>query len=207
MGPALCAAFAAEGADVIADSEALLDPDKPARMVAAAGLIDVLVANLAVPAPRSPVTHVSDDEWREVFAHLVDPLPRLGRAALPQMIERRFGKILVLGSGSALRGRPNVSTYGAARGAQLAWVRNVGIEMAPHNVQVNAIAQIFVDNPTYYPQSLQQDPEFQARLARDVPVGRLASPSESAMLATVLVSDECNFLVGQVFPFAGGWAT
>ena len=93
--------------------------------------MDVLVVNLAVPAPSTPVTEVTDTEWRHTSASLVDPLPRLFRAVLPQMIERRAGKILVMGSASALRGMRRTSTYSAARGAQLAYVQSVGVADSP----------------------------------------------------------------------------
>jgi short-subunit dehydrogenase len=63
-------------------------------------------------------------------------------AGLPQMIARRAGKILVMGSASALRGMKRTSTYSAARGAQLAYVQAVGVEVAPHNVQVSAIGWV-----------------------------------------------------------------
>lgn len=207
MGPVLCEVFREEGAEVMTDDAPLLDPDHPARIVEAAGRVDVLVANLAIPAPRTPAPQVTDEEWARVFDHLVTPLPRLARAVLPQMLARRSGKILVMGSASALRGRKNVSTYSAARGAQIAWVRNVGTEVAADNIQVNCIAQNFVENPTYYPPELQARPDFQERLKADVPIGRLATPREDAMFAVFLASDECNFLVGQSFPFSGGWVT
>ena len=79
MGPVLCEVFAARGATVIASTESLLDPQAPAAVVAAAGPVDVLVANLAIPAPTTPALDVTEDEWRDVFAALVDPLPRLVR--------------------------------------------------------------------------------------------------------------------------------
>ena len=119
MGPALCGVFAAHGATVIASTASLVGPDAPAAVVAAAGDIDVLIANLAIPAPATPALDVTEDEWREVFATLVDPLPRLCRAVLPAMIARRAGKIVVMGSASALRGMKRASSYSAARGAQL----------------------------------------------------------------------------------------
>ncbi len=207
MGPALCAGFAEHGAVVIADEHALLDPAAPAALVAAAGHVDVLIANLAIAAPSTPAAAVTDEEWRDVFAQLVDPLPRLVRAVLPQMVERRAGKVIVMGSASALRGMKRASTYSAARGAQIAYVRAVGTEVAPHNVQVNLIAQNFVDNPTYFPADVQALPAFQERLRREVPAQRLGRPEEDAALAVFLASDECGFLVGQSVPFAGGWAT
>ncbi|MCC5811665.1 MAG: SDR family oxidoreductase [Ectothiorhodospiraceae bacterium] len=207
MGPAFCRVFTELGGEVVADERSLVAPDAAALAVREAGTMDVLVANLAIPAPATPATDVGDDEWRNVFAHLVDPLPRLIRAALPAMIERRSGKILVIGSAAALRGMKRTSTYSAARGAQLAYVQAVGVEVAPHNVQINAIAQNFVDNPTYFPQEIQENPRFQERLKREVPLGRLVSPREDAMMAAYLCSDAADCFVGQVFPVSGGWAT
>src|SRR5688572_29796821 len=96
MGPTLCEVFAEQGAEVVASDEPLVDPGSAARVVAEAGTIDVLVANLALRAPDTPAADVTDDEWRRVFAALVDPLPRLARAVLPQMIARRSGKVLVI---------------------------------------------------------------------------------------------------------------
>jgi 2-keto-3-deoxy-L-fuconate dehydrogenase len=205
MGPVLCEVFARHGAVVIADTSSLTHPDAPGKAVAASGELDALVANLAIPAPSTPAPGVSEAEWRDVFSALVDPLPRLFRAVLPGMIERRRGKILVMGSASALRGMKRASTYSAARGAQLAYVQSVGVEVAPHNVQVNAIAQNFVDNPTYFPPEIQADPRFQDRLKREVPLGRLVGAGEDAEFAAYLLSDAASCFVGQVFPVCGGW--
>lgn len=93
----------------------------------------------------------------------------------------------------------------AARGAQLAWVQAVGVELAPHGIQVNAIAQNFVDNPTYFPPEVQANPRFQERLAREVPLGRLVSAREDALFAAYLCSPAADCFVGQTFPVCGGW--
>jgi 2-keto-3-deoxy-L-fuconate dehydrogenase len=205
MGPVLCEALAEHGAVVIPSMEFLSSPSSPAQIVAAAGRVDVLIANLAIAAPTSPVVEAGDEEWMEGFSAIVHPLPRLFRAVLPSMIERRSGKILVMGSASALRGMKRTSTYSAARGAQLAFVQAVGVEVAPYNVQVNAIAQNFVDNPTYFPTEVQEDPRFQERLKREVPLGRLVGAREDAEFAAYLCSKAADCFVGQVFPLCGGW--
>jgi 2-keto-3-deoxy-L-fuconate dehydrogenase len=119
---------------------------------------------------------------------------------------RGGGQLLVMGSASALRGMKRASSYSAARGAQLAWVQAVGVELAPQNVQVNAIAQNFVDNPTYFPPAVQANPKFQERLAREVPLGRLVAAREDALFAAYLCSAAARCFVGQVFPVCGGWA-
>jgi 2-keto-3-deoxy-L-fuconate dehydrogenase len=205
MGPALCRVLGAAGATVIASTDDLTDPAAPARVVQAAGIVDVLVANLAIPAPSTPAVDVTDDEWQSTFAALVDPLPRLCRAVLPQMLARRSGKILLMGSAAALRGQRRTTTYSAARGAQLAYIQTLGVEVAAQRVQVNAIAQNLVDNPTYFPPEVQADPRFQERLKRDVPLGRLVSADEDAQFAAYLCSTAADCFVGQVFPVCGGW--
>ena len=205
MGPVLCQVFAEHGATVIADSGSLLTPEAPAALVESAGVVDILVANLALAAPSTPATEVSEAEWSQVFGALVDPLPRLVRAVVPQMIARRSGKILVMGSASALRGMKRASTYSAARGAQLAYVQAIGVELAPHHIQINAIAQNFVDNPTYFPPEVQANPRFQERLQREVPLGRLVGAREDAEFAAYLSSTAADCFVGQVFPVCGGW--
>lgn len=205
MGPALQEVFRELGADVIADQSALDDPARPEALVREAGRVDVLLANLGIPAPSAQAADVTDDEWRSAFIHMVDPLQRLTKAVLPQMTARGSGKIILMGSASALRGIRRASTYSAARGAQLAYIQSVGVEVAAKNVQVNAIAQNYVDNPTYFPPEVQANPVFQEKLRREVPLGRLVSAREDALFAAYLASSAADCFVGQVFPVCGGW--
>lgn len=206
MGPALQRTLQACGAEVIADNRDFLDPKAPQKLIAEAGSVDVLLLNLGVPAPSTPADQVEDEEWGLLFRHMVDPLPRFARAVLPAMTARGHGKIVLMGSASALRGMKRASSYSAARGAQLAWVQAVGAEVAGKGVQVNAIAQNFVENPTYFPPEIQANPAFQARLQREVPLGRLVSAEEDSHFAAYLCSDAANCFVGQVFPVCGGWS-
>jgi 2-keto-3-deoxy-L-fuconate dehydrogenase len=207
MGPALCKALAAQGATVLADVRDLQPVDAPAQMLTEHGPVDVLVANLAMPAPVTLASEVSEDEWQAVFNSMVHPLQRMVKAVLPSMQAQGHGKVVVMGSASALRGMKRSSSYSAARGAQLAYVQAVGVEMAPFNIQVNAIAQNFVDNPTYFPPEVQANPRFQERLKREVPLGRLVKAEEDAAFAAYLCSSHADCFVGQVFPMSGGWAT
>lgn len=205
MGPALVSFFKQTGAEVIADHAALIGPDEPADLIARAGPLDAVIANLAIAAPTTPVAEVDEDEWRSAFASMVDPLARLVRAVVPQMAARGRGRIVVMGSASALRGMRRASTYSAARGAQLAYVQAAGVELAPLGIRLNAVAQNFVDNPTYFPPDIQALPAFQQRLKREVPLGRLVKADEDAHLVAYLCSDAADCFVGQVFPLCGGW--
>lgn len=207
MGPVLCEAFAAHGAVVIAD-RTTLDGGAVAEAAAqAAGEVDVVIANLGVPAPSTRAHEVGDDEFRQVFAHIVDPLPGIARAVLPGMLARGAGKIVVMGSATAFRGQKRTSSYASARSAQAGWVRAVGTEVAPNGVHVNLIAQNFIENPMYYGPEVQALPAFQERLRREVPLARLGTAEEDAMFAVFLASSEVNYFAGQSIPFAGGWVT
>jgi len=206
MGPALCQTLSAHGAEVLSDTRDLSAVDAPLRMVQQHGSVDVLLVNLAVSAPSTLVAEVDEKEWQHMFDTMVHPLPRLVKAVLPHMQDRGRGKILVMGSASALRGMKRASSYSAARGAQLAYVQAIGVELAPMNIQVNAIAQNFVDNPTYFPPEVQANPRFIERMKREVPLGRLVKAEEDAEFAAYLCSRHADCFVGQVFPVSGGWA-
>lgn len=204
MGPALASQFQQEGAEVTCLDSDFRSHGSARDAINSAGHVDVLVANLMQRNRRNPVTAIDDEEWVEVFDVMVRPLHELVRAVLPQMISRCRGKIVVMGSANGLRGSCPRSAYSAARGAQLAYVRSVGVEVASHGVNVNAVAQNWVENPTSYSAEVQAAPDFADRL-KEVPAGRLAKGWESAALAVYLSSHESDFFFGQVFPFSGGW--
>lgn len=206
MGPATVALFTREGADVVADSRDLSRPGACDSVIEEAGRVDVLIANLASPTfSGQPVDQVDDAAWATAFDMMVHPLHRLTRAVLPQMLARGAGKIVVYGSAVALKGMKTLCAYSAARAAQVGYVQSVGVEAAPHNVQVNLIAQNYVENPVYYPPELLANERFKASLKRQVPLGRLATAEEDARFALFLASEESDFFVGQAIPFSGGW--
>jgi 2-keto-3-deoxy-L-fuconate dehydrogenase len=206
MGPAIAELFREHGAELIADESDLRPQGAVERVVEEAGRIDVLVANLAAPANFGKMAAEMDDEtWHQMFDMMVHPLHRLCRAVLPAMYERRAGKVVVIGSGTGLKALEGVSAYGSARSAQVGYVRTTGCEAARHNVQINLIAQNFVENPDYFPPAFQATDAFKEMLAQSVPIGRLATPREDSLFALFLASDESDFFVGQAIPFTGGW--
>lgn len=208
MGPASVEAFRREGADVIAHDGVLPDSASADALVRDAGAIDILIANhAAANEVGTKVADMADDDWARMFDVMVHPLHWLVRAVTPQMTERRTGKIIVFGSATALRGVPNLCGYSAARGAQAAYVRAVGVELARHNVQINLIAQNYVESEVYYPPQVTETPKFQDHMRRNVPINRLAAAEEDMALAMFLASDRSDFFVGQVIPFAGGWVS
>lgn len=207
MGPATIELFREHGAEVIADETDLRAPGAVKRVVRDAGHIDVLMANLAAPANLGKLAvDMDDNTWAEMFDVMVHPLHSLTRAVLPQMYERKAGKIVVFGSATGVKALEGVSAYSAARAAQVGYVRTAGAEASRHNVQINLIAQNWVENPAYFPPEFTATDEFKEMLAHHVPLGRLATAREDALFALFLASDESDFFVGQAIPFSGGWA-
>lgn len=206
MGPAIAELFGEHGATVITDTRDLTQAGAVESLVESAGDVDVLIANLAAPAHLGlSVTDTDDATWETAFDVMVHPLHRLFRATLPRMYERKRGKVVVIGSATGLKALEGVVAYGAARHAQVGYVRAAGIEAARHNVQINLIAQNFVENPAYFPPEFTESDEFKQLLAAHVPLGRLATAREDALFALFLASDESDFFVGQAIPFSGGW--
>ena len=206
MGPATIELFQKEGAEIIADSSDLTQQGRCEELVLSTGRIDILIANLASPNYSGiKATDLEDAQWQNTFEMMVHPLHRLSRAVLPQMIDREKGKIIVFGSATALRGLKTVTAYSAARAAQVGYVQSLGVEVAPHNIQVNLIAQNYVENPVYYPPELREKESFINSLKRQVPLGRLATAEEDAKFALFLASEDSDFFVGQAIPFSGGW--
>jgi len=181
-----------------ADCEALIE---------SAGDVDILVANLAEPPMTGPVQVINNHDWNVLFDSLVHPLMYLVRAVVPQMLERKSGKIIAITSAAPLKGIPNNSAYCAARGAQNGFIKAVGLELARSNIQVNAIAQNYISNNTYYPDDILENEKFLDHVRRNVPTNKIGAAEETAELAAYLASEHCNHVVGQIIPLAGGWVT
>jgi 2-keto-3-deoxy-L-fuconate dehydrogenase len=185
--------------------EAGVAADEVERLVTALGGLDVLVNNNAPPHLDKPLHQIEDGEWRAIFHRIVDELFYTTRAALRQMIPAGRGKILNIGAAGGIDPyRGPYTAYCAARGAIITLTKALGREAAPYNIQVTAIAQNFVENPTYFPADEVEQPAFREMLRRQVPAQRLAKPWEQAKLAAFLVSDDADYLGGVVIPFNGG---
>jgi 2-keto-3-deoxy-L-fuconate dehydrogenase len=196
--------FREEEAEVFAVDRDLTIQNAADDLIREVGHVDILIANLAYPHKYAPAHEKSDKEMEYGMQRLYYPLHRLTRAVLPQMLERKRGKIVVVGSATSLRGRSGgVALYGGARGAQHGYMKNVAMEVAPY-VNINATAQTYVDNLTYWPMAYRETEEFRQRLA-ECPAGRLATGRECAQTVLFLAGPESDFFYGQIIPFAGGW--
>lgn len=210
MGPSIHKKFSTLGYEVIASTAVLSDEAAVQTLVddtLTDGALDVVIANLAEPPALSPVQDIANTDWQRLFAVMVDPLMYLVRAVTPSLLERKSGKIIAVTSAAPLRGIPNGSAYCAARGAQNAFIKAVGMELARSNIQVNAIGQNYINNNTYFPDDILNNPKFIDHIKRNVPTGQIGAAEETAELAAYLASENCKHMVGQVLPLAGGWVT
>lgn len=177
------------------------------EVVKKGGALDVLINNDAYPAHRAAVEEASDTLLAETFETLFFKAYAMARAAVPQMKKQGSGKIIFNTSAAPLNGLRNYSVYVSARGAANALARTLAVELAADNIQVNAVAPNFVDNPDYFPPELMADPDKAARILKNIPMGRLGKPEEAASLLTYLASENSSFITGQIIPLAGGWAS
>lgn len=214
LGPPVVELFQKEGAHVIADESDYTDPGAAQEVVDRAGQMDVLIANFAGPLRimpfvnmLGPVTEFKDEDFQDYLDELVWPMLRFVRATLPQMIERRSGKIVAITSASPMRAIPGLAIYTAARGAQNAFIKVAGAEAAEHNVQVNAIGPYGIENVSYFTPEMLADPDLREQLEASTAAGVMGQGSDAAELVLALATDASNFLAGQVIPIGGGWAT
>jgi NAD(P)-dependent dehydrogenase (short-subunit alcohol dehydrogenase family) len=228
VGTPVAAEVAAQGATVVchdasfkneetADAYAAANPNfsvtrmqAPTDIVADVtrmqGRIDVVICNDAGAAVRAPIEAASPDDLRSALEEMVVFPFQMAGAVVPQMKERKNGKILFITSATPLRGLPNYSMYVTARGATNALAVSLAQELGRDNIQVNAIAPNYVESPTYFPPELVNDPETLAKMTRGIPLKRLGKPEEVAALVAFYASDQSDFITGHIMPFAGGWA-
>lgn len=172
-----------------------------ARAEAALDGIDVLVHAVGINL-RKPVLDFTDDEWTRIQKINLDSAFYLAQAAGKSMIERRFGRIILLSSVSGLLAHPDHAPYAASKGAINQMMRVMAREWAPYSVTVNAIA------PGYIETDLTQDylskGDNRAKLEKMVPAGRLGTTWELTGPALFLASRHASFITGHVLYVDGG---
>ena len=205
MGPAIHKRFEAEGARVQVSTERPRSAEAGEALLDNVESLDVLVANLAFPPQPALVDAIEDGDWHALFDHLVHPLMGLLRGAAKREGRRR-GQDNRRNQCRTLRGIPKNGAYCAARGAQNAFLRAAGLELARDHIAVAAIAQNYIENDTYYPPELLKDERFLSRMREVVPAQHIGDPKATADLALFLAT-EAQFMPGQIFPLSGGWTT
>jgi 3-oxoacyl-[acyl-carrier protein] reductase len=165
--------------------------------------IDVLVNSAGVVGPNLPIWETSDDGWARTIAVNLTGTFNTMRAALPQMRERGWGRIVNIASIAGKEGNPNLGAYSASKAGVIGLTKSVGKEVATDGVIVNAIAPAVIATPM----NEETEPHVLEYMISKIPMGRVGRSSEVAALVSWLASDECSFSTGQVYDISGGRAT
>ena len=225
MGAAIATRLAADGHDVAVNDVVaataratadriggraypfdVADAHAAAIAVAEIGQLDILVANHAYMT-MAPFEAVAPGDWaRTIEVNLLGTATLIELVA-PRMVERGYGRIVVIASEWGVIGWPNATPYAASKGGLIALVKSAARALGPHGVAVNAIAPGITDTP-----QLQVDADDAGipladmieRYAADIPLGRVGAPEEIAEVVSFLCSEPAIALVGQVIQPNGG---
>jgi 3-oxoacyl-[acyl-carrier protein] reductase len=235
VGPTLARAFATEGAAValhvreasvhgrahtVADEikggggratvvgADLRSTEAIAAMVAAVGdeLGPATVLVNATSAYRvEPLAEVSDDSWAAMLDDVLSATFRMSRAVVPAMQAAGWGRIVSFASKSALAGVARASHYAAAKAGVIGLTSSLAKELGPDGILVNAVApsQILTDKD-----GGPSIPDDRAeKMAKSIPLRRLATPDDVAPLVVWLASGANTYVTGETIAFTGGAKT
>ena len=154
-----------------------------------------------------PFESTSAEEWDRTIAVNLLGTANLLELTAPGMVDRGYGRVVVIASEWGVIGWPNATPYAASKGGLIALVKSAARALGPRGVAVNAIAPGITDTP-----QLQVDAddagislaEMIERYAADVPLGRVGRPEDIAAVVSFLCSDAAIALVGQVLQPNGG---
>ncbi len=168
---------------------------------AAHGGVDILFNNAGIQR-RGALVDFSQSDWDAVIATNLTAPFIVSQAVLPGMIANRRGKIVHIASLMSEMARPSVVPYTAAKGGVRQLTRGMAVELAPHNIQVNAIAPGYF--ATEMNRALLDNAEFTSWVNKRTPAGRWGNPTEIAGLAVFLASSASDYVTGQMMIIDGG---
>jgi len=166
------------------------------------GRIDILVCNAASNPYYGPLGGIADEQFRKILENNVIANHWLINFAVPQMIERKDGAIIIVSSVGGLRGSPVIGAYNISKAADFQLARNLAVEYGPHNVRVNCIAPGLIK--TDFARALWENPETLKRATTYTPLRRIGEPDEIAGAAVFLASKAGSFVTGQAIVVDGG---
>ena len=166
------------------------------------GKVDILV-NAAGITVRRPTLEVPDAEWEEIMDTNLTGMLRGCRAFGRHMIERRYGRIINIGSLTSVLALHEVAAYGASKAGVAALTKSLAVEWAQHGVCVNAILPgVF---RTALNEGLLDGTERGRELLLRTPMRRFGTPDEVAGSAVFLASDAASFVTGHFLAVDGGF--
>jgi len=173
-------------------------------VVAAFGRLDVLVNNAGVSGTEKPCLELGPDDWDDTLAVNLRGPALCAQAAARVMVPRRRGRIINIASLGAFRPLASLAPYCASKAGLVQLTRVMALELARHNVQVNALC------PGYFATPMNEHffatPQGQEVIRRSIPMRRLGEPDELGPMVVFLASDASRFMTGSIISVDGGQA-
>lgn len=164
------------------------------------GRIDILVNNAGMNT-RTSTLDMPLEDWHRVMDVNLNGTLHFCRAVLPRMIEQRDGTIVNVSSSTAKTPHHNAApAYGASKAAVNYLTMHLAMEMAPHNIRVNAVCP----GPVESDMTAQWSEDYRAAALNRIPLGRLGSPKNIADIVLFLASDMSSFVTGETLNANGG---
>jgi 3-oxoacyl-[acyl-carrier protein] reductase len=167
------------------------------------GAIDILVNNAGVSGPNLALWECPAEEWHQVIRVNLVGVFHCGRAVVPFMIEKGYGRIVNIASVAGKEGNPNASAYSASKAGVIGLTKSLGKELARTGILVNCITPAAVETDLFR----QMTEEHVRFMLSKIPMGRFGRIEEVAAMTAWLCSEECSFTTGGVFDLSGGRAT
>lgn len=170
------------------------------------GGVDVLVNNAGYSHRQKLLWKLSVEEFDAVFAVNVRGVFLGAKHAIPVMIEQGGGNIVNVASIGAIAPRPGVTPYNGTKGAVLTMTKGLALEVARHNIRVNAVNPVASDTGFMKTATGLDElgEDLKAQLVSTIPRGRMAEPEDIAASITFLASDDADFLTGTSINVDGG---
>jgi glucose 1-dehydrogenase len=205
LGERAAAEAARFGVKAVAIGARLGDPGAAHALyeqsVAALGGIDILVHNASVQY-RTAWDKIPPEEFDDQIAVNLKAMTELTQLAVPPMCERRWGRVLTIGSVQQAKPHPEMWVYAGTKLAQLSMARNLALRVAQYGVTVNNLAPGAID--TFRNEETLSDPENRARVEARIPLGRVGQPDDCAAAALLLCSDAGRYITGADLFVDGG---
>jgi NAD(P)-dependent dehydrogenase (short-subunit alcohol dehydrogenase family) len=169
------------------------------------GRLDTIVNNAGAVVVAT-AEHTSDEDWQKVIAANLTGTFLVSRAALPLLRKAGGGSIVNIGSVLGLVARKERAAYCAAKAGVSGLTRAMAVDHAKDRIRVNCICPTIVETELGM-QSIRQAPNAEAEIQRriaEIPIGRMGTPEDVALMAVYLASDEASWVTGASFPLDGG---